>query len=149
MFQKKTVKTFSIVAIILSVSGLLLSVTGAFFIHNNRTFAFFMGIVSWAILLWASIAGYKLCTSYKLDDEEYKKVGLRIYAIIIAFILFFFIGIVAGIAISVIILSAIWGLKRNYDEWEYKWGNDTTANDTGTSTTAQETNTNDNDVTAP
>jgi hypothetical protein len=76
-----------------------------------------MGIVSWAILLWASIIGYQLCSSYKLYDEEYKKVGIRIYAIIVAFILFFFVGVIAGLAVSVILLSTLWALKKNYDEW--------------------------------
>jgi hypothetical protein len=128
MFEKKTVKVFSIIAIVLSALGLLLSVLGTLLIQGgSATFAFFMGIVSWAILLWASIIGYKLCSSYKLYDDEYKKVGLRIYAIIIAFILFFFVGIVAGLVISVVLLSTLWGLKRNYDEWD---NSDTTYPDT-------------------
>jgi hypothetical protein len=77
-----------------------------------------MGIISWAILLWASIIGYKLCSSYKLYDDEYKKVGIRIYAIIIAFILFFFVGLVAGLVVSVVLLSTLWALKSNYDDWD-------------------------------
>ncbi len=132
MFEKKTVKVFSIIAIALSSLGLLLSVLGTLLIQGgSATFAFFMGIVSWAILLWASIIGYKLCSSYKLYDDEYKKVGFRIYAIIVAFILFFFVGIVAGLAISVILLSTLWGLKRNYDEWD---NSDTTYPDTSVNT---------------
>ena len=119
MFEKKVVKAFSIVAIILSILGLLLSVLLTLVIEGgSATVAFFMGVLSWTILLWASIIGYKLCTSYKLYDDEYKKVGSRIYSIIVAFILFFFVGLIAGLAISVIILSNLWGLKRNYDEWQ-------------------------------
>jgi hypothetical protein len=140
MFQKKTIKLFSIIAIILSSLGLLFSVLGTWLMQGERTtFAFFMGIVSWAILLWASIIGYKLCSSYKLYDDEYKKVGLRIYAIIVAFILFFFVGLIAGIAISVIILSTLWGLKRNYDEWDYSDSvtDDTTTQNTSTNDTTQ------------
>ena len=137
MFEKKTVKVFSIVAIILSSLGLLLSVLGTLVIQvSSATFTFFVGIISWAILLWASIIGYKLCTSYKLYDDEYKKVGLRIYAIIVAFILFFFVGLIAGLAISIIILSTLWGLKRNYDEWD---NSDTITYDNS----SNETNTND------
>ena len=120
MFTKKTVKTFSIVAIILSSLGLLLSIAGTLLITNDSTtLAFVLGIVSWTILLWASILGFKLCKSYNLYDDEYKKVGYRIYAIVLAFILFFFVGLVAGLGISVILLSSLWGLKKNYDEWEY------------------------------
>jgi|HubBroStandDraft_6_1064221.scaffolds.fasta_scaffold297801_2 hypothetical protein len=119
MFRKKVVTAFSIVAIVLSAVGLLLSILATLIIQRgSASLAFFLGIVSWSILLWASIIGFQLCSSYKLYDDEYKKVGLRIYTIIIAFILFFFVGLVAGLAISVILLSTLWALKRNYDEWE-------------------------------
>ncbi|MFN4085940.1 MAG: hypothetical protein ACK4LB_08370 [Spirosomataceae bacterium] len=119
MFKQKTVKAFSMVAIVLSIIGLLISILGAFFLATGYTMGYFFGIVSWALLLWASIIGYKLCSSYKLYDEEYKKVGIRIYLIIVAFILFFFVGLVVGFLLSVMLLAALWGLKRNYDEWEY------------------------------
>jgi multisubunit Na+/H+ antiporter MnhC subunit len=119
MFQKKTVKAFSIVAIVLSSLGILFSIIATLLVRSGiGTLAVIIGIISWAILLWASIIGYQLCSSYELYDEEYKKVGIRIYAIIVAFVLFFFAGIVAGLAISVILLSALWALKKNYDEWD-------------------------------
>ena len=120
MFKQKTVKAFSIVAIVLSILGLLISILGTFLLTTTGyTMSFFLGIISWSFLLWASIIGYKLCTSYKLYEDEYKKVGIRIYLIITAFILFFFVGLVLGLALSVILLATLWGLKRNYDEWEY------------------------------
>ena len=119
MFKQQTVKVFSIVAIILSVIGLLLSIIGTLFLSKaGYGLAFFLGVVSWSFLLWASIIGFKLCSSYKLYEDEYKKVGIRIYLIIVAFILFFFVGLVIGLALSVILLTALWSLKRNYDEWE-------------------------------
>lgn len=118
MFQKSTVRAFSIVAIVLASVGLLLSVAGTLFTTGGTTIAFLFGLLIWGLLLWAAILGYKLTTSYKLYDEEYKKVGIRIYAIIIAFFLFFFVGLIVGLAIAVIILATLWGLKRNYDEWD-------------------------------
>ena len=119
MFKQATVRGFSIVAIILSSIGLLISVAGAFLLTQTQYgFAFFLGIVSWIILLWASIIGYKLCSSYKLYEDEYKKVGIRIYLIIAAFVLFFFVGLVIGLILSVILLGTLWSLKRNYDEWD-------------------------------
>lgn len=119
MFTQKTVRAFSLVAIVLSVIGLLISIAGTVMLaKTGYSVTFFLGIVSWVLLLWASIIGYKLCTSYKLYEEEYKKVGIRIYLIIVAFILFFFVGLVVGLVLSVILLSALWGLKRNYDEWD-------------------------------
>lgn len=138
MFKKNIVQAFSIVAIALSSLGILLSVLAAAVLKSGTTtLALIMVIISWAILLWASIIGYKLCTSYKLYDEEYKKVGIRIYVIIISFFVFFFVGFVLGLAISVILLGALWGLKRNYDEWDsgdpvaYETpANDSHANDT-------------------
>jgi hypothetical protein len=118
VFQKSTVRAFSIVAIVLASIGLLLSVAGTLFTTGGTTLAFLFGLLIWGLLLWAAILGYKLTTSYKLYDEEYKKVGIRIYAIIIAFFLFFFVGLIVGLAIAVIILATLWGLKRNYDEWD-------------------------------
>ena len=117
-----------------------MSVLGTLVIQgSSATFAFFMGIASWAILLWASVIGYKLCSpSYKLSDEEYKKVGIRIYLIIAAFILFFFVGFVVGLALAVILLATLWGLKRNYDEWD--WDN---SNPIFDGTSANETNVTD------
>ena len=78
---------------------------------------FIVGIASWALLLWASYIGFRLC-SYKLYEEEYKKVGIRIYLIIVAFILFLFVGVMIGLILSVILLSALWALKSNYDDWD-------------------------------
>src|ERR1700734_1551614 len=137
MFKKNTVKAFSIVAIALSSLGLLLSFLAALVLKGTTTtLVFVMGIVSWSILLWASVIAYKLCSSYKLYDEEYKKVGIRIYIIIVAFFLFFFVRFVLGLVISVILLATLWGLKRNYDEWD---SNDAITYETSTS----ETNAND------
>lgn len=118
MFSKSILKIASVFAIILSGIGLFLSLVGAFFLQQAAFVpAFFFGVISWGILLWSSIIGYKLVTKYKLYEEEYKKVGFRIYAIIAAFILFMFVGLVAGIIISVSILGSLWSLKKNYDEW--------------------------------
>jgi L-asparagine transporter-like permease len=124
MFQKQIVKAFSIVAIVLSAIGIILSVVATLVIQGgSATFGFFLGIVTWALLLWSSIIAYQLC-SYQLEEEQYKKVGLRIYAIIIAFILFFFVGLLLGIIISVAIFATLWALKSNYDDWEFEKKND-------------------------
>ena len=77
---------------------------------------FLLGAVSWLLLLWAGFIGFQLAR-YKLYKDEYQKVGLRIYLIIVAFGLFLIYGIVAGIVLSVGLLATLWGLKRNYDEW--------------------------------
>jgi len=119
MFQKQTVKIFSIIAIVLSIIGLLLSVVGTLVIKGgSATLPFFLAILSWAILLWASVIAFKLCTSYKLEEELYKKIGIRVYAIILSFILFFFVGLIFGLVLSIAIFVTLWALKSNYDDWE-------------------------------
>ena len=119
MFQKQTVKIFSIIAIVLSITGLLISIAGTLFLQATHTFSlpFYVSIVSWGLLLWASIIGFQLCSSYKLDEALYKKIGIRIYVINVAFILFFFIGITLGLIISVAIFVTLWALKSNFDDW--------------------------------
>jgi hypothetical protein len=116
MFQQSTVKAFSIVAMVLSAIGLTLGLVLAFRITGNFIIAL-LSITSWVILLWASYIGYRLST-YKLYEDEYKKVGIRIYLIIVAFLLFFFIGVTIGLILSVVLLGALWALKSNYDDWD-------------------------------
>ena len=125
MFQPGTVKAFSIIAMILSGIGLVLSSLLAYRLSGTMSFMFVIGVLSWCILLWASYIGFRLC-SYKLYDEEYKKVGIRIYMIIVAFVLFLFVGVILGLVLSVILLSTLWALKSNYDDWDNSDHTDTT-----------------------
>ena len=99
---------------VLSVIGLVLSLL----LIKAAGFVFVMGMISWALLFWAALIGYKLC-SYKLYENEYKKVGITIYLIILAFLLYLFVGLVVGFVLSLILLARVWGLKRNYDEWDH------------------------------
>jgi len=101
------------VAIILSVTGLVLSII----LTKAANGLFFLGVLSWAILLWASYIGFRL-SSYKLYEDEYKKVGIRIYLIIVAFVLFLFVGLIIGLLLSVLLLGTLWALKSNYDDWD-------------------------------
>lgn len=112
MFRPATLRIFAIIAIVLSVVGLLISILATI---TEPGLA--LSIVSWALLLWAAYLGFRL-TAYKLYEDEYKKVGLRIYAIIIAFIAFLFVGVTVGLVLAVVLLAALWGLKKNYDEWQ-------------------------------
>jgi hypothetical protein len=116
MFQPNTVKVFSIVAMALSAIGLMLSAVALVFFKGDVSLFAIIGIISWALLLWASYIGFRL-TFYKLYEDEYKKVGIRIYLIIGAFILFFFVGFVLGLALSIGLLASLWALKSNYDDW--------------------------------
>ena len=111
MFTPRALKIAAILAMTLSVIGLLLSL-----LLVGKSGSFMMGIVSWSLLIWASYIGFQL-SSYKLYEEEYKKVGLRIYAIIAAFIAFLTFGFIVGMLLAVVLLASLWGLKKNYDEW--------------------------------
>lgn len=112
MFKPAALRVAAIIAMVLSVLGLLFSLVLA-----RQSGAFALGALSWVLLLWASFLGFKLA-GYKLYDEEYKKVGIRIYLIISAFGLFLFVGLVVGLVLAVALLGTLWGLKRNYDEWQ-------------------------------
>lgn len=120
MFTKPVVKALSIVTIILSCIGLLISIAGVFLIDKGGaiTIAFFLGIVEWALLLWASIIAWQLSAKYNLYDELYTKIGIRVCIIIVAFVLFFFVGLVVGLIISVGIFATLWALKSNFDDWD-------------------------------
>ncbi|WP_039143639.1 hypothetical protein [Flavihumibacter solisilvae] len=112
MFSPKAIRIASIIALLLSVTGLLLCIL--LFNYSGASAA--MGIISWSLLIWASVIGLQL-SRYKLYEDEYRKVAIRIYAIIGCFLLFLFVGIIVGLVISAIILSMLWALKSNYDDW--------------------------------
>jgi hypothetical protein len=119
MFQKQTLKVFSIIAIVLCAIGLLISVLGAFLIENRGsiTVSFVLGIISWGLLLWSGIIATRLCSGYQLYEEQYRKIGYCVYAIVVTFVLFLFVGLVLGIVLSVIIFGTLWALKSNMDDW--------------------------------
>ena len=112
MYKPATLRISSIVAMILSALGLLIGIA-----LTPQSPSFALSTISWAILLWAAYLGFRLA-GYKLHEDEYKKVSIRIYLIIIAFILFMFIGVAVGLFLSVALLATLWGLKKNYDEWQ-------------------------------
>ena len=113
MYKPSTIQALSIVAIVLTSLGFLLSL----FIALKFSGFYYFTLISWGILIWASIIGLQL-SRYKLYDDEYKKVTIRVCWIIIAAIVALFVGYFIGIAISVVILAALWRLKSNYDDWE-------------------------------
>jgi len=89
---------------VLSALGLVL---GAALTPQSPSFA--LSVLSWSLLLWASYLGFQLA-GYTLYADEYKKVGMRIYLIIVAFAAFMFVGITVGLMLSVVLLSTLWGL---------------------------------------
>lgn len=113
MYQPKSLRVASIMAIVLSLLGLVAS--GILMTQANGIF--FMAVLSWAVLLWASIISFQL-TKYPLEKDDLKKLGIRIYLIIIAFLISAIVGVIIGILLSVALLAAVWGMKRNYDEWD-------------------------------
>jgi hypothetical protein len=113
MYAPSTIRRAAMAAIALCLCGIAISIVN----FNRARLTFLSGIISWSLLLWAAYLGLRL-SSYKLYPEEYKKVGIRVYLIIVAFILFLFLGLVVGLILSVILLGSLWALKSNYDDWE-------------------------------
>ena len=115
MYHPKTVRIFALIAIGICLLGLV----GSGIMMMRASGIFFLGVLSWAILLWASIIGFQL-SKYPLQDDEYRKVGLRIYLIIAAFSVFVFANVLVGLIVAVALLSTLWTMKKNYDEWDNK-----------------------------
>lgn len=121
MFRKSTLRIASIISIILSSAGMLISLyTILFGDRAELTTISYLSIATWFFFIWAGISGYLICTKYDIYEEEYEAIGIRIYLIIVAFILYWYVGLVVGLAISVVLFTAIWSKKRNYDEWDDK-----------------------------
>jgi MFS superfamily sulfate permease-like transporter len=68
-------------------------------------------LLSWGLLLWASIIGLQL-SSYKLYDEEYKKVTIRVCLVIVAFFVALFAGLLIGVILAIALLATLWGLNE-------------------------------------
>ena len=111
MFKPGAIRITAIVAIVLCAAGLIFSV-----IMAAQNFAAIFSCASWALLLWASYIGFKLA-SYKLQEEEFKSVAIRIYLVIVAALVSAVTGLIIGTVISVILLSTLYSLKSNYDSW--------------------------------
>ncbi len=112
MYKPATLRISAIIAMVLSAVGLALGI-----LLTPQSPSFALSIFSWAMLLWASYLGFRLA-GYQLYENEYKKVGIRIYLIIVAFAAFIFVGVTVGLILSAVLLSTLWGLKKNYDEWQ-------------------------------
>ena len=115
MYHPKTVRIFALIAIGICLLGLV----GSGIMMMRASGIFFLGVLSWAILLWASIIGFQL-SKYPLQNDEYRKVGLRIYLIIAAFSVFVFANVLVGLIVAVALLSTLWTMKKNYNEWDNK-----------------------------
>jgi hypothetical protein len=113
MYTPSAIKVLSIVAMVLTLCGICFSI----FAGIRFGGIYYVAILSWALLFWASLIGFQL-SSYKLYEEEYKKVSIRVMLIIVAFIIAMLTGLLIGIILAVVLLSTLWALKKNYDEWD-------------------------------
>jgi hypothetical protein len=119
MFQKQTIKALTTISLILNALFLVYNIIGAGSILAaplRISFGFYLSIVSAAILLWASIIAVRL-SAYKVNEELYKKIGIRAYAIPLALLLTIFVDLRLGVLASIAALAVLFILKRNLDEW--------------------------------
>jgi len=117
MFQPKVIRACSVLAMIVSVLGLVASGV----LMPQAGVISTLGMFSWALLLWASFLAFRL-SSYPLHPHDLKKLAIRVYLILAAFAVFLTLGVVLGLVFSVAMLAALWGMKRNYDEWTEQTG---------------------------
>lgn len=112
MFKPNFLKVAAILAMLFSLIGIMLS-----FLSFEKGFSAAIAFITWTVMLISSFLCYQLC-SYKLDEDDFKSLGYRIYTIFGAFVLLFFTGINLGLAIPFIILGFVYSLKKNYDNWQ-------------------------------
>jgi len=72
--------------------------------------------ISWALLLYSSYLGIKL-SKYELYDEDFKRLGISVYGIIVLFILFSFFNIGLGIIAACYIAFRLHMQKSGMDTW--------------------------------
>jgi hypothetical protein len=72
--------------------------------------------ISWALLLYSSYLGIKL-SKYELYDEDFKRLGISVYGIIVLFILFSFFNIGLGIIPACYITFRLHMQKSGMDTW--------------------------------
>ncbi|MBS1935780.1 MAG: hypothetical protein JST96_17405, partial [Bacteroidetes bacterium] len=79
MYTPSGIKVLSIIAMILTLCGMAFSIIAGIKFGG----IYYVGILSWVLLFWASFIGFRL-SFYKLYEEEYKKVAIRVILIIVA-----------------------------------------------------------------
>jgi hypothetical protein len=121
MFKKETVRILSIFAMLLPAIAIVLLVS-SFFIEGigNSVFGLLFTTSGSALLFWGGLLAFKMCSSYNLYEEEYKKIGIRVIMIIIASIIIIFVGLPFALFIAAAIVAGIWSVKKNTDEWNDK-----------------------------
>jgi undecaprenyl pyrophosphate phosphatase UppP len=121
MFKKETVRILSIFAMALPAIAFLLLIASIFLVGmGNSIFGFVFAIGACCLFFWGGLMAFKLCSSYDLYEEEYKKVGIRVILIIVASIVLIFVGLPFGLFIAAAIVAGIWSVKKNTDEWNDK-----------------------------
>lgn len=111
MYNSTTIKIFAILCIIVSLFGLLLQIA------SNELGLFGFEVLKWLLCLYSGYLGFRL-SSYKLYDDEIKKVTLRLaLSPVIAISLLLIMGMV-GLVIAVVYAGYLYSIKSNYDSWE-------------------------------
>ena len=111
MYKPSTIKILSILCIVISIVGLFLQILA------NQWGMLGIDIFKWLFMIFAGYLGWRL-SSYKLYDEEIKKITLRLaISPIIAIVLLFLSGLIALI-IAVVYMGWLYTVKSNYDDWD-------------------------------
>jgi len=111
MFKPSTLKTISTIAFVCCTISL------AYSLYKAQTHGvMYIMAISWALLLYSSYLGIKL-SKYELYDEDFKRLGISVYGIIVLFILFSFFNIGLGIIPACYITFRLHMQKSGMDTW--------------------------------
>ncbi|NBA88773.1 hypothetical protein GVN16_23565 [Emticicia sp. CRIBPO] len=113
MFEAKTLKILSIVAIVICVLGSILSL-GLGFLSGKLLG--YLPVLSWAVLAYASYCAMKL-TGYDIYEEDLKKIGWSIYVLFAVFVLFIFVGLSIGPVLAIVMAARLHFQKSTIEEW--------------------------------
>lgn len=71
MTSRSFVKYSSIIAILLSMAGLVYTGYGFFnYDLEERLFQYAFGSIGWGLLLWGTIISFQTCCKYKLEEAD-------------------------------------------------------------------------------
>jgi hypothetical protein len=111
MFKPSTLRIIAIIALVCCAINL------AFSLYKAQKFGtMYIMAISWTLLLYSSYLGLRLA-KYDLYDEDFKRLGISLYAIVLLSFLFSFLNIGLGIIPACYLAFRLHLQKSGMDKW--------------------------------